>query len=220
MPVGPGSEDAAPFLITRKPARPIPPIASRIPGSLSMRFFSTTRFARVALVLCTIVLLSVPVTRAHAQAAKPFESLSNSARTLRDSVVQMAKAQLGKRYRMGGQGPEKGFDCSGLVRYVMAALNVGVPRTSRQQALVGLEVVRDTSKLLPGDLLTFARAKKGVSHIGIYIGEGKFIHASSKASKVIESKLDRPSSPLIKVWRGARRLASLDDTAAFMVGTP
>ncbi len=187
-----------------------------------MRSSSTTRATHVALVLCSIALLCVPSARANAQTARPFESLSNSARSLRDSVVQMARAQLGTRYRTGGQAPAKGFDCSGLVRYVLAALNVGVPRTSRQQALVGLAVVRDTSKLLPGDLLTFAKPKKGVSHVGIYIGDGKFIHASSSAGKVIESSINRTSSPLIKVWRGARRLAFLDDTAAvpIVAGVP
>ena len=131
----------------------------------------------------------------------------------------MAKAQLGTRYRTGGQAPEKGFDCSGLVKYVLAALNVGVPRTARQQARVGLAIVRDTAQLLPGDLLTFAKSKKGVSHVGIYIGEGRYIHASSVAGKVIESAIDRPASPLIKIWRGARRLASLDDTTSALVMT-
>ena len=84
-----------------------------------------------------------------------------------------------------------------------------------RQAGVGLAVVRDTSRLLPGDLLTFSKGKKGVvSHVGIYIGDGKFIHASSVAGKVIESKIDRPSSPLIKIWRGARRMLSLDDSVS------
>ena len=187
-----------------------------------MNFPSTTRLGRVAVVLCTTAILCVPVSRANAQAARPFESLSNSARSLRDSVVSIAKAQLGTRYRIGGQAPEKGFDCSGLVKYVLAAFNVGVPRTAKQQAKVGLAIVRDTAQLLPGDLLTFAKTKKSVSHIGIYIGEGKYIHASSKAGKVIVSNIDRPASPLIKAWRGVRRLASLDDTTAALalIGTP
>jgi cell wall-associated NlpC family hydrolase len=172
----------------------------------------TNRIARTAFVLCTAAALCVPVAQASAQAPKPFEEFSNSARTLRDSVVQMAKAQLGTPYRTGGQAPGKGFDCSGLVRYVLGALNVGVPRTARQQAGVGLALKRDTSQLLPGDLLTFARGKKGVSHVAIYIGEGKYIHASSTAGKVIVSSIDRPRSPLIKMWRGARRLLSLDDS--------
>ena len=171
------------------------------------------RQLRVAFVLATIAAPCMPVI-AHAQDAKPFEAYSSSAQSLRDSIVLLAKAQLGKRYRYGGQTPEKGFDCSGLVHYIMAALNLDVPRTAKQQAKVGLALVRDTSQLLPGDLLTFAKPKRGVSHVGIYVGDGKFIQASSVAGKVMESAIDRPYSPLIKAWRGARRLLSLDDSSA------
>ncbi|HVX38056.1 MAG TPA: C40 family peptidase [Gemmatimonadaceae bacterium] len=177
-----------------------------------MRRSPRTSHRRAALVLCTIALLCAPVTHARAQEAKPFEAFSNSAMSLRDSIVAMAKAQIGTRYRRGGVSPTKGFDCSGLVQYVLAALNLNVPRTARQQAKVGLALGRDTSRLLPGDLLTFAKPKKGVSHVGIYIGDGKYIHASSVAGKVIESSIDRPYSPLIKIWRGARRVLDLDDS--------
>jgi cell wall-associated NlpC family hydrolase len=147
-----------------------------------------------------------------AQETKPFASFSNSAQALRDSIVQMARAQLGKRYRLGGQSPEKGFDCSGLVAYVMSGFNLTVPRTAKQQAKEGVALTKDTSSLLPGDLLTFGRAKKGVSHVGIYVGDGRYIHASSVAGRVIESNIDRPVSPLVKAWRGARRLFSFDDS--------
>ena len=134
---------------------------------------------------------------------------------MRDSVVQMARAQIGKRYRTGGVTPEKGFDCSGLVQYVLTALSLKVPRTAKQQATQGLAISKDTSSLLPGDLLTFGKGKKGaVSHIGIYVGDGRYVHASSVAGKVIESPLDRPFSPLIKIWRGARRVLASNDTAA------
>jgi cell wall-associated NlpC family hydrolase len=185
-----------------------------------MSSLSTTRHVRFALVLCTAAVLCAPVSQASAQSTKqpkPFASFSNSARTLRDSVVEMAKAQLGRRYRTGGQAPEKGFDCSGLVKYVLSALNVGLPRTARQQARVGLALTRDTSELLPGDLLTFGKTKKGVSHVAIYIGDGKYIHASSKAGKVIESSIDRPHSSLIKIWRGARRVLALDNPDSTVV---
>jgi cell wall-associated NlpC family hydrolase len=181
---------------------------------------STNCCSRIAFVLCTIAALSAPVGVARAQETKPFAALSNSAQSLRDSVVQMAKAQVGTRYRIGGQTPEKGFDCSGLVKYVMAALDFQVPRTARQQAKEGLAITKDTSRLLPGDLLTFGKTKKSaVSHVGIYIGDGRYIHASSKAGKVIESAIDRPFSPLIKVWRGARRIFALDDSAAVTTAT-
>ena len=177
-----------------------------------MRRSPRTSHRRAALVLCTIALLCAPVTSARAQEAKPFEAFSNSAMSLRDSIVAMAKAQIGTRYRRGGVSPKKGFDCSGLVQYVLSALNLNMPRTARQQAKVGLALDRDTSRLLPGDLLTFAKPRKGVSHVGIYIGDGKYIHASSVAGKVIESSIDRPYSPLIKIWRGARRVLDLDDS--------
>ncbi len=145
--------------------------------------------------------------------AKPFTAMSNSAQSLRDSIVAMARAQIGTKYKFGGGSPEKGFDCSGLVKFVMAALNLDVPRTAKQQAKVGLAVVRDTSQLLPGDLLTFGKGKKGVvSHVGIYVGDGRFVQASSAAGRVVESPLERPPSPRIKVWRGVRRL--VDDSAA------
>lgn len=182
---------------------------------------STNRCSHSALVLCTVALLSLPAAAARAQETKPFAAFSASAVSLRDSVVQMAKAQVGTRYRTGGTTPEKGFDCSGLVKYVMAALNKQVPRTAKQQAKEGLAVTKDTSRLLPGDLLTFGKTKKSaVSHVGIYIGDGRYIHASSKAGKVIESAIDRPFSPLIKVWRGARRLLAFDDSTAVATALP
>jgi cell wall-associated NlpC family hydrolase len=188
-----------------------------------MSSLSSTRLVRLTIALCATVALGAPVAaRAQSPTApvgsiseppKPFEALSNSAHSMRDSIVAMAKAQLGTKYRRGGTSPVKGFDCSGLIQYVMSALNLNVPRTARQQATAGLAVNKDTSHLLPGDLLTFGKGKKGqVSHIGIYIGDGKYIHASSVAGRVVESKIDRPASPLIKIWKGARRVLSLDDS--------
>ncbi len=185
-----------------------------------MRHSPRTSTRRAAVALCTIGLLCAPVTLARAQDAKPFAAFSNSAMSLRDSIVAMARAQIGTRYRRGGVSPTKGFDCSGLVQYVLKALNLDVPRTARQQAKVGLAIARDTSRLLPGDLLTFAKPKKGVSHVAIYIGDGKYIHASSVAGKVIESSIDRPFSPLIKIWRGARRVLDIDDSTVLAAAPP
>jgi cell wall-associated NlpC family hydrolase len=139
---------------------------------------------------------------------RPFALWSESAHNLRDSLVAVARAQIGTRYVLGGTTP-RGFDCSGLVRYVMASLRVELPRTAAQQARIGDEVSTDPSRLRPGDLLTFGRRdRSGVSHIGIYVGQGRYIHASSVAGRVIESDLNRTGSPLIKAWRGVRRIVA------------
>lgn len=142
-------------------------------------------------------------------AAKPFAAWSAEVHSVRDSLVSVARAQIGTKYVRGGQSPEHGFDCSGLVRYVMASLKVSLPRTARMQATSGLAISRDTTRLRPGDLLTFGKGKRGgVSHIGIYVGGGKYVHASSKAGRVIESDINRKASPLIRAWRGVRRVVA------------
>lgn len=157
-------------------------------------------------------MLCIP-TGVEAQATKPFAEFSNSALSLRDSVVAIARAQVGRKYRTGGTSPERGFDCSGLVKYVLQALKVDVPRTSREQSHVGAAVPRDTTQLRPGDLLLFGKPKAGVSHVGIYIGNGRYVHASSIAGRVIESPIDRAPSPLIKVFKSARRILGTDTVA-------
>ncbi len=132
--------------------------------------------------------------------------MSASVHSLRDSLVAVARAQVGTRYIRGGTSPERGFDCSGLVRYVMAALKVDMPRTARLQATAGFAVGRDPSLLRPGDLLTFGTGALGASHVGIYVGNGRYIHASSGAGRVIESDIGRTSSSLVRAWRGVRRV--------------
>ena len=156
---------------------------------------------------------------ASAQTAKPFAELSNSALTLRDSVVAIARAQLGKRYRTGGATPDRGFDCSGLVKYVLEAIKVEMPRTAREQSRAGAAVPRDTLQLLPGDVLLFGKPKSGVSHVGIYVGNGRYVHASSVAGRVIESPLDRPPSPLVRIFKSARRLFGGDSVVVATVAT-
>jgi len=178
------------------------------PATTALRHRLLRPFAGCALVIAC----AAPAgAQAHAEtldAAKPFAAMSASVHSLRDSLVVLARAQVGTKYIRGGQSPERGFDCSGLVRYVMAALKVSMPRTARQQALSGLAVGRDTTRLRPGDLLTFGKGKRGVSHIGIYIGGGRYVHASSGAGRVIESDIGRSSSPLVRAWSGVRRVVA------------
>jgi cell wall-associated NlpC family hydrolase len=146
---------------------------------------------------------------------KPFAALSASAMSLRDSLVSLARAQVGTKYVHGGETPSGGFDCSGLVRYLVAALHIVVPRTAAKQAFAGISVPADTAQLLPGDLITFGRGKKGaVSHIGIYVGNGRIVHASTKAHEVIETDLMNPKVAGVKHWRGARRVLTDDGLVA------
>lgn len=144
---------------------------------------------------------------------------STSPHSLRDSiVVSIARSALGTPYVRGGQSLHRGFDCSGLVRYIMLALDVQIPRTSEQQASIGVAVERDTAELRPGDLLAFAGATRRVSHVGVYIGDGVFIHASSVAGRVMESRLDRRRSSLVKGWRAARRVLPRSEPSERVAG--
>lgn len=145
---------------------------------------------------------------------KPLSAFSISALSLRDSIVALVRAQVGRKYRHGGESPEHGFDCSGLVHYVMSALKIDLPRTAKDQARFGMRVPRDSTQLLPGDLLTFGFGGKGISHIGIYVGDGRFVHASSAAGRVIESALDRPIVRRVKPWKGARRVLTDADSTS------
>jgi cell wall-associated NlpC family hydrolase len=162
---------------------------------------------------------SVGVVRAGAQATeatasrerkKPFAAFSASASALRDSVVSKARAQIGTRYRLGGTTANLALDCSGLVKVVMGALDVILPRTAQQQSKMGQEIPKDLAALKPGDLLTFGRGKN-VSHIGIYVGEGRMVHASTSKRRVIETALTT-RNPLVRQWKGVRRVV-FGDTA-------
>ena len=164
-----------------------------------------------------VALLCVAFVRpAAAQAKIPvLQGMSASAMSLRDSIVALARAQIGTRYRHGGETPQRGFDCSGLIQYVMARFSMVLPRTAKAQAKVGVPVERDTALLRPGDLLTFASSDKAsITHIGIYVGDGRFVHASSVAGRVIESPLNRAPAPKIKIWRGVARIPFLADSTS------
>lgn len=97
----------------------------------------------------------------------------------RDAVVQLAKKQVGKPYIWGATGPS-GFDCSGLTTYVFKnAINKTLPRTTYGQITLGKAVSLSTKKLKKGDLLFW-----GNSHVAIYIGNGKYVHAPAPGQNV------------------------------------
>lgn len=99
-------------------------------------------------------------------------------------VVPTAERYLGTPYRYGGTSPATGFDCSGFVQYVFAKNNVRLPRTSRQQAKVGVAVPRNWKALAPGDLMMFAEPGEPISHVAIYAGNHRIIHASASGGSV------------------------------------
>jgi cell wall-associated NlpC family hydrolase len=117
-----------------------------------------------------------------------------------ESLIKTASAQLGKRYSFGGESPRQGFDCSGLSSYVYSKNGMDLPRSSREQYSQGEPVERD--KLRKGDLVFFGR--KGVNHVGIYLNDGKFIHAASSGGAVKVGDLDDPLWN--KLYAGARRV--------------
>ena len=93
------------------------------------------------------------------------------------TMLKRALALLGTPYRWGGTSPERGFDCSGLVGYVFRhSLGIELPRISRDMANVG-QLIRDPNALAEGDLVFFSRRGKHVDHVGIYLGNGQFVHA-------------------------------------------
>jgi len=153
---------------------------------------------------------AVPTYRAPQPAVAQRATSRVEAR--RDSVVRVARAQLGRRYLFGGTTPA-GFDCSGFLRYLMRAVGQELPRTAAEQAQAGREIPRDPRLLRPGDLLTFGRGGR-VTHVGVYVGNGRFIHASTGSHRIVEADLDRPASHLVRAWYGVRRFLADDDTAA------
>ena len=120
-----------------------------------------------------------------------------------NAVLMRAISLVGTPYRWGGNTPEGGFDCSGLVNYVFRdMLDVRLPRTSRE--LFGLQGPRIAPGQLAGGDLVFFGSGGAVSHVGIYVGEGRFVHAPNSGGTVRLDRLDG------SWWRahytGARRL--------------
>jgi len=127
-------------------------------------------------------------------------SISNRVRR----IISLAKKKLGRKYVWGAVGQRNTFDCSGLTKYVYQKNGINIPRTSIKQAKYGKYVPRKNLK--PGDLVFFdtSKRRKGyVNHVGIYIGNNKFLHASSAKKKVVITSLNKPFYK--SRYKGARR---------------
>jgi cell wall-associated NlpC family hydrolase len=123
---------------------------------------------------------------------------------LRDELVSFALQYVGYSYVYGGASPSRGFDCSGLVKYVYGQHGYDLTRSaSSQYAQDGVSISK--SELLPGDLVFFSsNGGYSVTHVGIYIGNRQFVHASSPKIGVVVSSLD--SDFYTKAWYGAKRV--------------
>ncbi|MFL9872214.1 C40 family peptidase [Paraburkholderia megapolitana] len=118
-------------------------------------------------------------------------------------VVVGALNMIGVRYRWGGNTPDSGLDCSGFVRYVFQdTLGMALPRRAEEMSRVG-EKVR-MSELKPGDLVFFNTMRRTFSHVGIYIGDNKFVHSPSTGSTIRVDDLD--DGYWEKRFTGARRV--------------
>ena len=118
------------------------------------------------------------------------------------SLVNTAKKWIGTRYRFGGT-TKRGVDCSAFVKNVYKKHGKSLPRTASSQASVGKHISKNNLK--KGDLVFFKGTyKRGISHVGIFLGNNKFIHASSGAHKVIISSLNK--AYYHKHYAGARRV--------------
>jgi cell wall-associated NlpC family hydrolase len=133
-------------------------------------------------------------------ASAPFVMSASAAR-----LIESAVALVGTPYRLGGQSPDTGFDCSGLVSYVAAQNGIALPRTAAQQYGVGRAVDRDD--LTAGDLVFFSTIGPGATHVGIVIvsdDELKFVHAPADGASVRIERLS--TSYWQRRWVGARRI--------------
>jgi cell wall-associated NlpC family hydrolase len=156
-------------------------------------------------------LLCQPAIGAEPDSAEPppstaFARLQSFTSRASDLALH-AVGMIGIRYKYGGDAPESGLDCSGLVRYVFKeVLNKELPRTSHELSQVGKKV--DTRDLQPGDLVFYNTLRRSFSHVGIYLGDNKFIHAPSAGGAVRIESMD------VGYWKkrfnGARRVSETE----------
>jgi cell wall-associated NlpC family hydrolase len=139
------------------------------------------------------------------QARDADQILKEEDNPLRLQLAEAGFKMIGVRYRRSGESQKTGFDCSGLVKNLFSKFNIELPRSSREQYKQGEKIDRD--KLEIGDLVFFSSGGSNPTHVGIYVGNNKFLHAARKAQQVMVSDLN-------KIWYtmrylGARRIADL-----------
>ena len=138
------------------------------------------------------------------------QQIRSSSNFLNNQIERTAKSHLGKKYVWGANGPYT-FDCSGFTKAVFAQYNINIPRVSRDQAKEGKII--PWNYLQKGDLIFFdSRKSSRVSHVGIYLGQGEFIHASSSKHRVVISSLN--SNYYTKHFKWGRRVTDTERYAS------
>lgn len=122
------------------------------------------------------------------------------------NVLRTADSYVGVKYVWGGNTPRQGFDCSGFTTYVFDQYGIALPRTSREQVRAGTAVPPDFRALLPGDIMLFAEPGQAISHVAIYAGNGRIIHASSSVGGVGYTDLNSGGEWFVQYFVAARRL--------------
>ena len=132
-----------------------------------------------------------------------LQSVGTETGLMASQLMNTALGLIGVPYRMGGSTAETGFDCSGFVRYVYAnTLGLVLPRRAAEQAQATTPIAKDD--LRPGDLVFFNTMRRAFSHVGVYLGDGKFIHSPSKGDSVKIS--DMNDRYWARRFNGARRV--------------
>jgi cell wall-associated NlpC family hydrolase len=153
-----------------------------------------------------------PVASLAARGANPAGPFAKLNEVQRDSIIENSRSLLGIKYKWAGATPERGVDCSGLVKYVFAKLGIELPHHAADLARLGESVAKDTSEMRVGDLLVFSKLKsKRISHVGIYVGDGMMVHASSTSKAVVETPVVEYRDKMN--LRGVRRVFAVDSAA-------
>ncbi len=162
---------------------------------------------RLRIILIALALLPLPALADETGNPPGFsQSTSRSADGVLGHAQEFALRALsfiGVRYKWGGNSPDTGFDCSGLIRYVYSQITgQALPRNANDLSQVGETV--DRTELQPGDLVFFNTLRKPFSHVGIYLGESRFLHAPSRGGSV--EIVDMSQRYWQSRYNGARRL--------------
>lgn len=188
------------------PAHAAPVIAPATDG-IAASLLAPLPMAGLAPTVAQSLLPLDAATLAEVDAAAASRGQASDDGDLRTALIALAMRLRDIPYVRGGSSPSRGFDCSGFVRYVFAhAVGLELPTNAASQFLAGLKVRR--GDMQPGDLVFFhTSGRKRISHVGIYIANGRFIHSPSAGKTVEVSSLDQ--AYWAKHFAGARRLEAI-----------